>query len=47
MQRKLVKKSGMMRKMMLQTWKKSMDLNACGVMENMNQMKVQKNGLTE
>ena len=31
-----------MRKMMLQIWKKSRDLNACGVMENMSQMKIQK-----
>ena len=42
-----MKKSGKMEKMMVQTWKKSMDLNACGVMENMNLKEIQKNGLTE
>ena len=47
MQKKLVKKSGMMKKKMTQTSKKSMDLNVCGVMENMNQKEIQKNGLTE
>ena len=26
-----------MKKQVTQTWKRSMDLNACGVMENMNQ----------
>ena len=32
LQKKLVKKCGKM-KMMIQTWKEPMDLNACGVME--------------
>ena len=46
MQKKLMKKSGVKKKM-IQTWKSSMDLNVCGVMENMNQKETQKNGLAE